>query len=96
MMSTSASPLDSLAAGRNDSPDPASHATNIYDDEGWLDEDEDEDDDDDMDFEDSNARGESEELEYFEATEDDGDAEFEGETFKRSRHQPMLQEMSIC
>ncbi|MCJ1245808.1 hypothetical protein MMC30_003012 [Trapelia coarctata] len=73
-MSTSASPLDSAVAGRGNSPDPASHATNIYDDE-WLDEDED--DDDDMDFEDSNARGESEELEYFEATEDDGDAEFE-------------------
>ena len=50
----------------------------MYDDEEWLDEDEDEDGDDDMDFEDSNPQGESEELEYFEATGDDGDSEFEG------------------
>lgn len=75
MMSTSTSPLDSTTAGPSDSPDPASHAPNIYDDEGeWLDEE----DDDDMDLEDSNREGESEELEYFEATEDDEDVAFEG------------------
>ena len=75
-MSSSTSPLDSEARGRTDSPDPASHTTNIYDDEDeWLDEEED---DDDIEFEDSNGQGESEELEYFEATEDDGDVDFEG------------------
>jgi len=79
MMSGSANPVDSAAAGSSDSPDPASHAVNIYDDEGeWLDE---EDDDDDIDFEDSNGQGGSEQLEYFEATEEDEDAEFEGRKF---------------
>ena len=63
------------ATVENGSPDPASHAATIYNEEAdWLDED----DDDDMDFDDSNIQGESEELEYFEATEDDGDAEYQG------------------
>ena len=64
------------SAVRDGSPDSASHAATIYDQEGeWVDE---ESGDDDMDFEDSVANGESEELEYFEATEDDGDGEFQG------------------
>ena len=73
-MSASANPQVSSADNQGGSPDPASHAANIYDGEGeWLDE---EDDDDDMDFEDSNGQWESEE--YFEATEDDGDTEYQG------------------
>ena len=64
------------STGRDVSPDPASHAATIYDQEReWVDE---ESGDDDMDFEDSIGNGESEELEYFEATEDDGDGEFQG------------------
>lgn len=62
-------------AGRDRTSDPASHAAAICDEESnWVDK---ESDDDDMDFEESNDQGESEELEYFEATEDDGDAEFQ-------------------
>ncbi|MCJ1404199.1 hypothetical protein MMC11_007424 [Xylographa trunciseda] len=63
------------STGRDDSPDPASHAATIYDQaEDWVDE---ESGDDDMDFEDSTRQGESEELEYFEASENDGDGEFQ-------------------
>ena len=73
-MSASTNSQTPSAVAQGGAPDPASHAANIYDEEGeWLDE---EDDDDDMDFEDSNGHGESEE--YFEATEDDGDTEYQG------------------
>ena len=65
------------STGRGDSPDPASHAATIYDQDGeWVDE---ESGDDDMDSEDSIGNGESEELEYLEATEDDADGEFQGQ-----------------
>ena len=61
--------------GRTESPDPASHATNIYDTEGaegdWIDEEG----DDDMDFE-PTTEG-SEDIEFFEATEDD-EGDFHG------------------
>lgn len=63
-------------AGRSESPDPSSHATNIYDAaeaEGeWLDET----DDDDMDFE--PTTDDSEDAEFFDPT-DDAEAEFHGE-----------------
>ncbi|MCJ1393870.1 hypothetical protein MMC18_006746 [Xylographa bjoerkii] len=69
------STLTPRSTGRDESPDPASQAATIYDQEGeWVDE---ESGGDDMDFEDSTEHGESEELEYFEATEDDGDGEFQ-------------------
>ena len=60
---------------RNESPDPASHAPNIYDtasnEEAWLDET----DDDDMDFE--PTADESEDVEFYDPTEDT-EAEFHG------------------
>jgi len=60
---------------RSESPDPASHAANIYDPSGnegeWLDET----DDDDMDFE--PTTDESEDVEFFDPTED-ADADFHG------------------
>ena len=60
---------------RNESPDPASHAANIYDASGnegeWLDEE----DDDDMDFE--PTTDESEDNEFFEPAED-AEADFHG------------------
>ena len=62
---------------RSESPDPSSHATNIYDATGtegeWLDET----DDDDMDFEPS--IDESEDAEFFDPTED-VEADFHGIT----------------
>ena len=65
----SASPFQST--DRSESPDPASHATNLYDIEAdWVDEN-----DDDMDFEPTTEGGED--IEYFEATEDD-DNEYHG------------------
>lgn len=64
-----------LESDRSESPDPASHAVNIYDASGiegeWLDET----DDDDMDFE--PATDESEDAEFFDPTEDP-EADFHG------------------
>ncbi|MCJ1356489.1 MAG: hypothetical protein MMC33_006484 [Icmadophila ericetorum] len=57
---------DTEINGRTESPDPASHAANIYDTEGdWVDDP----DDDDMDFEPTTE--DSEDNEYFEAADDD-------------------------
>ncbi|MCJ1473444.1 hypothetical protein MMC13_002095 [Lambiella insularis] len=62
-------------ASRNGSPDPASHAATVYDEEGdWINEGSD---DDDMDFEETNDQGESEELEFFGATHDEGAIAFQ-------------------
>ena len=63
-------------SGRGASPDPASHAANVYDAaEGeW----EDELDNDDMDFEPTTE--DSEDIEFFEATEDEED-EFHGTSY---------------
>ena len=62
-------------AERNESPDPASHASNVYDVEGadadWVDEEE----DDDMDFE--PTRESSEDVAFLESIEDD-DEDFHG------------------
>ena len=59
---------------RGSSPDPASHALNIYDDEAeW------EDQDDDMDYEQSTDHDDSE-IEFFEPNEEDEDGEFHGMT----------------
>ena len=69
-----ASPQDSQLA-RSESPDPASHASNIYDTSGTEGEWEEETDDDDMDFEPSTD--ESEEAEFFDPSEDP-EAEFHG------------------
>ena len=67
---------NTASTGRLDSPDPASHSVTPYDQEGdWVDE---ESGNDDMDFEESTGQGESEELEYFETTEDDDEGEFQG------------------
>ena len=60
---------------RSDSPDPASHASNIYDASGTEGEWEEETDDDDMDFEPS--ADESEDAEFFDPSEDP-EAEFHG------------------
>ena len=57
------------SAGRSDSPDPASHTANIYDDGDFPDTEDREGDDDDIDFHPTET--ESEDLEYFE-TGDDG------------------------
>ena len=61
-------PSESLHTGRSESPDPASHAANVYDvpsNEGdW----EDETDNDDIDFE--PTTDESEDAEFFDPTED--------------------------
>ena len=63
---------DTEINGRTESPDPASHAANIYDTEGdWVDDP----DDDDMDFEPTTE--DSEDNEYFEAADDD-DMEYHG------------------
>ena len=57
---------------RGDSPDPASHSPNIYDEEaGW------EDQDDDMDYQQSTDHEESE-IEFFEAGEGEDDGDFHG------------------
>ena len=65
---------ESVPAGRSESPDPASHATNIYDTEGeWLDEEA----DDDMDFE--PTTDESEDIEFFDPS-DVVEADFHGMT----------------
>ena len=65
---------DTGHTGRTESPDPASHAANIYDTENdWVDEQ----DDDDMDFEPTTES--SEDNDYFEAAEDD-DMEFHGKS----------------
>lgn len=60
---------------RSDSPDPSSHATNIYDtaeaESEWLDDE----DDDDMDFQ--PTTDDSEDAEFFDPTED-AEAEFHG------------------
>ncbi|KAK3172491.1 hypothetical protein OEA41_005813 [Lepraria neglecta] len=58
----------SFEPGRGESPDPASHAANIYDTTGTEGEWEDERDDDDMDFE--PTTDESEDAEFFDPTED--------------------------
>ena len=68
----SASPFQS--SDRSESPDPTSHIPNIYDTE--VDEN-----DDDMDFE-PTTEG-SEDIEYFEATEED-DFEYHGKFYTRS------------
>lgn len=61
----------------SESPDPASHASNIYDNEGdWVDEEN----DDDMDFEPTTE--DDEQIEYFEATEDE-ENEFHGMLHRR-------------
>ena len=60
---------------RSDSPEPASHASNIYDASGTEGEWEEETDDDDMDFEPS--ADESEDAEFFDPSEDP-EAEFHG------------------
>ena len=60
---------------RSDSPDPASHASNIYDASGTEGEWEEETDDDDMDFEPS--ADESEDAEFFDPSEDP-ESEFHG------------------
>ena len=63
------------AAVQNGSPDPSSHATNIYDTEDAGGESFDEEDDDAMDFE--PLTDESEDAEFFDPT-DEADAEFHG------------------
>ena len=64
---------------RSESPDPSSHATNIYDahnaETEWVDEV----DDDDMDFE--PTTGESEDIEFFDTAEEDDEVEFHGALF---------------
>ena len=65
----------SFEPGRGESPDPASHAANIYDTTGTEGEWEDERDDDDMDFE--PTTDESEDAEFFDPTED-VEADFHG------------------
>ena len=69
-----ASPQEPQLA-RSESPDPASHASNIYDTSGTEGEWEEETDDDDMDFEPSTD--ESEDAEFFDPSEDP-EAEFHG------------------
>ncbi len=67
-------PSQSPTARTGDSPDPASHAVTVYDAEGeWVDE-EDDIDDDDMEYEPTTE--DSEDLEYFETEDDEG--EFHG------------------
>ena len=65
----------SLEATRNECPDPASHATNVYDASGSEAGPLDEIDDDDMDFE--PTTDESEDIEFFESSEDP-EIEFHG------------------
>jgi hypothetical protein len=60
---------------RTQSPDPASHAVNVYDGSGTEGEWQDETDDDDMDFE--PTVDENEDLEFFDPTEDP-EADFHG------------------
>lgn len=66
---------DLASTGRSESPDPSSHATNIYDtaeaESEWLDEE----DDDDMDFQ--PTTDDSEDAEFFDPAED-AEAEFHG------------------
>ncbi|KAL9599967.1 MAG: hypothetical protein Q9179_003384 [Wetmoreana sp. 5 TL-2023] len=66
----------STTVARSESPDPSSHATNIYDTEDaqgeWLDEEDDEDDDD-MDYE--AATDDNEEIEFYDTT-DEVESEF--------------------
>ncbi|KAL8759576.1 MAG: hypothetical protein Q9199_000699 [Rusavskia elegans] len=72
-MSSNMSSDERTAAVHNDSPDPSSHATNIYDIEDAGGESFDEEDDDDMDFE--PMADDSEDLDFFDTT-DEAEAEF--------------------
>lgn len=74
-MSSNMSSDERTAAVHNDSPDPSSHATNIYDIEDAGGESFDEEDDDDMDFE--PMADDSEDLDFFDTT-DEAEAEFHG------------------
>lgn len=69
-------PLQSPEAAHSESPDPTSHAANIYDTPGnegeWFDET----DDDDMDFE--PTTDESEDVEFFEPAEEEPEVDFHG------------------
>ena len=67
-------PAEEAGTGRSESPDPSSHAVNIYDmadtESEWIDG------DDDMDFE--PTTDDSEDNEFFDPSEEDVEAEFHG------------------
>jgi len=76
------SPPQSSHTRNGISPDPASHAVTVYDPEGeWVDEEEDVDDDD-MEYEPTTE--DSEDLEFFETEDDDG--EFHGAVAKDTQN----------